>query len=216
MLCYKHRSNFGSSHFEGTRLALRKQLETMACLYCLQGMDLETMCMACPACGMDAERLFCLANKRARHADEAEAAADEAEAAILAREEIEADEAEAAAAAAAAILAREEIERQVRADILAFTTGATAAADKAEAGDKLRDLLLSEYTGNQMTAKQVCSIAHWVTLAGGKGVEDLATTGSCTARLQQVLHPSPWVVDYYEPHKPDCCCEDCMLEMMIE
>jgi hypothetical protein len=48
----------------------------------------------------------------------------------------------------------------------------TTDSHRNAAGKKLWDLLVSEYAGNLCPATLVCSIAHWVTLAGGRGVED--------------------------------------------
>ena len=66
--------------------------------------------------------------------------------------------------------------------LLAKARAAAAASDrcylseesKAHAGGELRRKLLALHVSKEMTAKDLCIIAHWHTLSGGRGLEDLA------------------------------------------
>ena len=75
-------------------------------------------------------------------------------------------------------------------------TDHVAGADRKEAGKQLWDLFVSEYAGGGLDAELLCSLAHFITLAGGQGVEDLALapskdknvhTGNASKHLKLVL-----------------------------
>ena len=64
----------------------------------------------------------------------------------------------------------------------------TANQHREEAGHKLWNLLVSEYASHEITAKLVCSIAHYVTLCGGQGVADLAADPSKSGESNASQH----------------------------
>ena len=56
-----------------------------------------------------------------------------------------------------------------------------------EAGEKLRDLMLNDYAGGGMSAYSLCTMSHYITLAGAVGVEDLALRPQSTGNAQKYL-----------------------------